>query len=100
MLSHERRALTSSVYCTRTPATLRPVEPIAGATCASNTATFNPRSLNRKAHEAPIIPAPIINTSALTFVAIQSAFSDAKDITYQDWPLSLTGLVILRCAQN
>src|SRR6266702_156771 len=66
MLSQEMRALTSSVYCTRTPAALRPVDPIAGDTCASNTATFNPRSLRQKAQDAPIIPAPITTTSVLT----------------------------------
>jgi hypothetical protein len=67
----ERRILTSSVNCTRTPATLRPVDPIAGAFCASSITTFTPCSLRRKAQEAPTIPAPMTSTSALTVCDIR-----------------------------
>src|SRR5205823_14525729 len=74
ILSQEMRAFTSSVYCTRTPATLRPVEPVAGEVCASNTITVNPCSLRRNAQDAPMMPAPMINTSDFTFIDLLPAY--------------------------
>ena len=59
------RILGSVVNCTRTPAALFPVEPIAGATSFSTTMTLRPLEASCQALEAPTMPAPMTTTSAV-----------------------------------
>src|SRR6516162_475751 len=93
MLSQERRMFTSSVYWTRTPAALYPVDPSAGDVRASSTITVNPCSLKRKAQDAPIMPAPTINTSVFLLIDMLARLSSSV----QEFCLSIP---LLRGAQS
>ena len=55
----------SVVNCTRTPAALRPVEPIAGAGSRSSTVTRSPLEARCQAQDAPLIPEPMTTTSGV-----------------------------------
>ena len=61
----DSRTLASVVNCTRTPAALFPVEPIAGATSFSTTTTLSPREARCQALDAPTMPAPMTTTSTV-----------------------------------
>src|SRR5690625_4300183 len=69
MLSHDRRMFASEVNCTRTPAALSPVEPVAGASAASSTTVPRPCSARRNAQAAPTMPAPTTRTSVFVTAA-------------------------------